>query len=104
MQWVFDDSTENSRSEFSISTNQNGVIRTYVIDRTFVDKNGTRWIIDYKTGATVNENEADFIRTQSRLHRGQLCYYKNLFSKLESKKTRIALLFTAIPKLVEIQE
>ena len=104
LQWIFDDSTENSRSEFSISTNQNGVIRTYIIDRTFVDKNNTRWIIDYKTGATVNENEADFIRTQSRLHRGQLSYYKNLFSKLESKKTRIALLFTAIPKLVEIHE
>ena len=103
LHWIFDNSTKDSHSEFSISTTQNGVLKTYIIDRTFIDKTNTRWIIDYKTGSANIDNEENFIQTQSLLHRGQLRYYKNLFSKLESKSTKIALLFTAIPKLVEIQ-
>jgi hypothetical protein len=77
-------------------------MKTYIIDRTFIDQEGVRWIIDYKTGAPKDGNETEFVERQSILHAPQLIQYKELFGKLESRQIRTALLFTSIPKLVEI--
>ena len=102
LKWIFDNSITDSRSEFSISAIQNGQPKTYIIDRTFIDKENIRWIIDYKTGNPDNQNEPEFVERQSKIHAPQLNQYKALFNKLESRKIKTALLFTAIPKLVEI--
>ncbi len=102
LKWIFDNSITDSRSEFSISAIQNGQPKTYIIDRTFIDKENIRWIIDYKTGNPDTQNETEFVERQSKIHAPQLNQYKALFNKLESRKIKTALLFTAIPKLVEI--
>jgi hypothetical protein len=47
--WILDHHHMDAKSEWPLSTYINEQITNVVIDRSFVDKNGIRWIIDYKT-------------------------------------------------------
>lgn len=107
--WIFNNNANDSHSEFPVSSLANGKIQTHVIDRTLVDSEGVRWIIDYKTGVPAQEEKendevklSQFIAEQLQLHQAQLHRYKKLYEKLESRQSKTAILFTAIPRLVEI--
>ncbi|MDD9891344.1 MAG: UvrD-helicase domain-containing protein [Gammaproteobacteria bacterium] len=100
--WVFDHTSTDSHCEYSVSILVNGKIQTHIIDRTFIDEQGVRWIIDYKSGTPKNEDECEFIARQKRAHSPQLNRYKNLFGLMEKRETKTALLLTAIPRLVEV--
>jgi ATP-dependent helicase/nuclease subunit A len=80
-----------------------GYLHTHIIDRTFIDSANVRWIIDYKSAKQApNETEAAFVNTQIDLHTPQLTRYKTLFSAIENRPIKTALLFTSIPKLIEV--
>jgi ATP-dependent exoDNAse (exonuclease V) beta subunit len=66
-----------------------------VLDRTFVDGEGTRWVIDYKTGLPFkNEDHAVFYQHERECYQEQLARYAALFRKLEPERTvRTALYF-----------
>ena len=102
--WIFDSSQEDSACELPLSTvSPGGFVSNYVVDRSFIDRDGTRWIIDYKTGRPGNNsNEEDFVHEQMSHHGAQLANYRSLFAAIESRPTRTALLLTSIPRLVEI--
>ena len=101
--WIFDSGLQDSRTEAPISRVFSGKIQHFVIDRTFVDRDGVRWVIDYKTAAPTPEHDIDeFITEQCRMHSQQLLNYRQLFSQMESRPIRTALLFTSLPRLVEI--
>ena len=102
LSWIFDESNKTGRSEFKISQTQSGKIRTYAIDRTLIDENGVRWIIDFKTGAPRERSTDEFIDQQKQLHAPQLSRYEELFQQLETRETKTAILFTAISKLVPL--
>jgi len=38
-----------ARSEYRVRTASSGTMSTYVLDRTFVDADGNRWVVDFKT-------------------------------------------------------
>ena len=101
LNWIFDSSHTESYNELSISSMHNGKIASHVIDRTFVDKNNVRWIIDYKSSKAAG-NEAEFIDQQIKIYEEQLRRYKNLFGKIEERKIKTALALTSISKLVEV--
>ncbi|MCG8413354.1 MAG: PD-(D/E)XK nuclease family protein, partial [Pseudomonadales bacterium] len=102
--WLFDSQLTDSQCELPLSRKHEGYLSNRVVDRTFLDSDGVRWVIDYKTGKpNVDEAEAEFIEKQKALHKDQLRDYKRLFEELESSEIRTALLFTSIPKLVELQ-
>ncbi len=102
LNWIFDESNNTGQSELEISWSQNGKIRTYIVDRTLIDKKGVRWIIDYKTGLPQDESIEDFIRHQRKLHAPQLQRYNEVFKTLEKRKTKKAILLTSITQLVTI--
>ena len=80
----------------------NGYVQTHVVDRTFIDKEGVRWIIDYKSSEPPpHQTMEDFIGEQIELYSGQLNRYRRLFSDEENRGVKTALLFTSIQKLVE---
>ncbi len=101
-QWVFSPDQEDSRCELRISKRDGNFISNYVIDRSFVDADGTRWIIDYKTAPYYEEDTDSFASVQCEQYRGQLARYKALFEALENKPIKVALYFTSIPGLVEV--
>jgi ATP-dependent helicase/nuclease subunit A len=101
--WIFNNELEESEAELSINSLVGGYLHTHIIDRTFIDSANVRWIIDYKSAKQApNETEAAFVNTQIDLHTPQLTRYKTLFSAIENRPIKTALLFTSIPKLIEV--
>lgn len=93
-QWIFSDQHQHARNEWSLTTNAEGEIKTYVIDRTFIDENNIRWIIDYKTAIpTENESLHGFLENQKRQHESQLNNYAQLLEKLDNRDIQLGLYF-----------
>ena len=104
LNWIFDNKHREGACELGISRKHNGRTQQFVIDRTFVDQDNTRWIIDYKTSQQQPEQtESEFIQSQIEKYRFQLENYRDLIKAAENRTTRLALLLTDIPALVEIE-
>ncbi|MCI5106251.1 MAG: hypothetical protein MRY76_06045, partial [Pseudomonadales bacterium] len=98
--WIFDNSHQDSACELPLLSVRDSVPRQFVVDRSFVDAEGTRWIIDYKTGLPrAEQSEQDFIATQLQRYESQLARYRQLFAAMESRPARCALYLTALNKL-----
>src|SRR5690606_30187539 len=96
--WLLDPRHAHSACELSLSDYRGGRRREFVVDRTFVDADGTRWIIDYKSSQPAQgQSLATFLREQEERYRQQLEGYAELFRAMEERPVRIALFFTALP-------
>ena len=65
----------------------------YVIDRSFIDDDGTRWIIDYKTGDHLDGDTATFLDQEQERYREQLETYGRIVNQLDPGPIRLALYF-----------
>lgn len=102
--WIFDNQHRESACELKMSRRHNGHTQQFVIDRTFIDQNDTRWIIDYKTSQPQpGQSESEFIQSQAEKYRSQLENYRDLMTAAENRSARLALLLTDIPALIEIE-
>ncbi|MDA1370072.1 MAG: UvrD-helicase domain-containing protein [Proteobacteria bacterium] len=102
--WIFDAGLEDSQAELAFTVRSGNMIRQYSVDRTFVDKTGTRWIIDYKTATPDVEQSVDSFLSEQRIqHTEQLGSYVKLFQQTENRPIRTALFLTGLPRLLELQ-
>jgi ATP-dependent exoDNAse (exonuclease V) beta subunit len=69
-----------------------GDILRGLVDRTFIDANGTRWIVDYKTSAHEGGGLQEFLDDQQRRYRDQLERYARLLAPL-GRPIRLGLYF-----------
>lgn len=101
--WLVHETHQDQASELALSDYARGSRRDYIIDRTFIDNSGTRWIIDYKSSNPApDESMAAFIARQEQLHSEQLDKYARLFAEMENLPQRKALFFTALPCFHEL--
>jgi len=102
LSWVFDNEQEQSAAELSLQSYTNGFVHTNVVDRTFIDSQGVRWIIDYKSAQPSSDQTLEqFLSEQIDAYSPQLARYRDLFAQEDNKGLKSALLFTSLPKLVE---
>jgi ATP-dependent exoDNAse (exonuclease V) beta subunit len=88
-------------NEFSLSAYEKGMVKPYRIDRTFVDEQGTRWIVDYKSTPHDKGDVAKFAQEQVALrHRPQLQKYGELFQALDARPIKLAVYFPLLQQLV----
>lgn len=100
--WLFAHDQDDSQCELPLMSVRQGVVRQFIVDRSFIDGEGVRWIIDYKTGLPGSgQSEDEFVQQQLARHKGQLDNYRQLFSAMESRPTRTALYLTALARLAE---
>lgn len=92
---------ENAQSEFSLSTRLNEQFKTYVIDRTFIDDKGCRWIVDFKTGYHAGGNLESFYQSELERYKNQLATYASVMRQMESRNLRCALYLPMHKKLLE---
>ncbi len=78
--WILDEHSE-ARNEWALTGLVGGQRVSGVLDRTFVDVTGIRWVIDYKTGAAVAE------------YRDQLQRYGELLAAMEDRPIRLGLYY-----------
>ncbi|MEM7292800.1 MAG: 3'-5' exonuclease, partial [Pseudomonadota bacterium] len=91
-QWILQDRAE-AESELAISGLLNGELRNLIIDRTFVDPAGIRWIIDYKTGEHRGADRDAFLDSEMQRYQPQLESYAGLMAQLDSSEVRLGLYF-----------
>jgi len=90
-----------SNNEFTLSTLENGIVNNYRLDRTFVDDQGIRWIVDYKSTAHNEGDMAEFAAEQVRSrHQAQLEKYGFLFSQVDARPIKLAVYFPLLKQLI----
>lgn len=82
-----------ARSEWAVSGLVDGVVVDAVIDRSFVDGEGTRWIVDYKTGRHEGGDLDAFLDRERVRYAPQLERYAALLAARESRPIRLGLYF-----------
>ena len=89
--WILSPHRE-ARCEWPL-TLQTETMQHYVIDRSFIDDNNTRWIIDYKTGDHLDGDVAEFLDQEQIRYREQLENYGRIVSLIDTRPIRLALYF-----------
>ena len=95
--WILSGQHRDSRCELPVTAMLDGQLRHLVIDRTFIDEEGVRWIIDYKTGTHLGGNLAGFLDEEQERYRTQLRNYALAFQQLEQRAVRTALYYPLVP-------
>lgn len=92
--WTLE-SHHDARSEWRITGLADGVLINIALDRTFLDADGIRWIIDFKTGSHEGADVDAFLDNEQRRYGGQLETYAALVQALmmDEKPIRLGLYF-----------
>lgn len=77
--WLLGDQIE-ARNEYRLGTWGEDGRREWVIDRTFVDQQGRRWIVDYKTSSHEGSDIDTFLDREKSRYAPQLERYARLLS------------------------
>ena len=100
--WVLDSSHDGAKSEWALTAMVNGVVKKIVVDRTFVDEQGVRWIVDYKTGSHRGADLDAFLDREQERYSDQLTQYVDIISRMENRDVRAALYFPLLQGWREI--
>jgi ATP-dependent exoDNAse (exonuclease V) beta subunit len=79
--------------ELALTGVLDGKLVDIVIDRTFVDEQGVRWIVDYKTGMHEGGDLQAFLDSEQARYREQLERYAALLRQTGAQPIRVALYF-----------
>jgi len=92
-QWILSDDHSDVHSEYSITGLSDNELQHVIIDRTFVDKNGTRWIIDYKTGAHSGADIEDYLDREVLRYSLQMQKYAKIIKQIDDRDIKLGLYF-----------
>jgi len=90
--WILTAHAE-AESEFEITGLVEGKLHQAVIDRTFIDEQGVRWIIDYKTGEHTGGSLENFLENEKDRYQPQLERYARLLAQQDERPIRLGLYF-----------
>jgi len=98
--WLLSEERLEAVAEWELMTAEG---QRYVIDRSFVDADGVRWIVDYKS-SRPHEHEAldDFLRRETASYAAQLRMYRELVAQIDSRPIKTALYFPRIAHFLAI--
>lgn len=90
--WILQKAREEVR-EHALSGVASGEVARVVFDRSFVDDQGVRWVIDYKTSRHVGGGLEEFLDREVERYRPQLQRYAQLAKKLGPEPVHLGLYF-----------
>ncbi|HEX2548550.1 MAG TPA: 3'-5' exonuclease, partial [Gammaproteobacteria bacterium] len=99
--WILHASTD-AQSELRITTHFDHQTHMIVIDRTFIDADGVRWIIDYKTSHPENICLDDFLQSEKEKYLDKMQLYAHALKALDDRPIKMGLYFPLVPAWVEI--
>ena len=92
-QWLFSSQHMQASSEYRLSGWLNGELTDRILDRTFIDKDGIRWIVDYKVSPHEGGTRDEFLDNEVARYQSQLERYARLIHRLDSMPIRVGLYF-----------
>jgi ATP-dependent helicase/nuclease subunit A len=84
---------QDARSELRMTAISGEGYLDHVIDRTFLDRNGQRWVVDYKTSSHEGADVEGFLDREQERYRFQLDRYADLMRMLDGQSVRRGLYF-----------
>ncbi len=89
--WILSGNHRDAACELPLSGVIDGEAVHAIIDRTFIDEAGTRWIIDYKSGYHEGGDLEGFLAEEAGRYETQLGLYRQLFEHMGETEIRTAL-------------
>ncbi|WP_162932491.1 UvrD-helicase domain-containing protein [Solimonas sp. K1W22B-7] len=80
-----------ARSEWELTAVLDGQPRRFKLDRSFVDAEGQRWVVDFKTSVHEGGNMEAFLAAELQRYRAQLEGYRAALRGLDGSSPRLAL-------------
>lgn len=99
-QWIYSLEHQEIVAELALQGWKGQQPKTLVIDRSFIDDSGTRWIIDFKT-AEPTEDLSSFLASEKILYQTQLQDYALAFQALGDLPIRCALYYPSCGGWIE---
>ena len=90
--WILEPHAE-SAVELRVSVFDDGAIHHCSIDRSFVDAQGMRWIVDYKTGSHEGAGIEQFLDRERERYRARMNRYVRYFRATEDRPIRLGLYY-----------
>jgi ATP-dependent exoDNAse (exonuclease V) beta subunit len=100
--WLFDPSHAEAHSELALTGVRGAQVINAVIDRTFVAKDGTRWVVDFKTSPHEGGDLAAFLDSEALRYTAQLTRYAHLARQLGPQPVRAGLYFPLLAAWREV--
>ncbi|RFF29139.1 UvrD-helicase domain-containing protein [Wenzhouxiangella sediminis] len=98
--WILSGEHREAACELPLSGIIDDKLVNAVIDRTFVDEHGTRWIIDYKSGYHAGGDLEGFLGEEAERYNVQLDIYRRLFEQMGETDIKAALYLPRHDRLV----
>ncbi len=89
-------SADDAKAEWALTSSeleQEGRLRQHIIDRSYVDADGVRWIVDYKTARHDGADVDRFLAERIAEYKPQLQRYAEVLRRFEQRPIRLALYF-----------
>ena len=93
--WLFGPQSE-AQNELRLTGLIDGRRMDLVIDRTFLDKDGNRWIVDYKTSSHTGSDLEEFLDREQERYREQMDRYSAIMRRTDRRPVMIGLYFPLI--------
>lgn len=90
-QWILSAGHREAENELALSGVLDGRVVSVYIDRTFVDADGVRWIVDYKSGRHEGASRDDFLDREQERYAPQLERYARLMANIEHRPISVGL-------------
>ena len=91
--WLFSSAHNDIQAEWPLTAVLDGKITSIVIDRSFVDNDGTRWIIDFKSSRHDDPDLQQFLDNEQLRYQSQMQRYARILALTETRHTKLALYF-----------
>jgi len=107
--WSLENSHQASQTEYPLTSldSETQEVAHHIVDRTFIDEHGVRWIVDYKTSFfTGNAAQTKaFIDQKVDDYRCQLARYGTLFNEIDggARTQKWVLYFSYLDRWVEVE-
>ncbi|MCC7092534.1 MAG: PD-(D/E)XK nuclease family protein, partial [Nitrosomonas sp.] len=93
--WILS-AQQYAQNELKITAAIDHIPTSWIIDRTFLDSMGVRWIIDYKIGSHEGSDIEQFLDREKIRYQYQLDRYAHIMQQLDSRVVKRGLYFPLI--------
>lgn len=91
--WLFAAEQREAEAELCLGALEQAEVGRIIIDRTFIDQNECRWIVDFKTGAHTGGALAAYLETEVLRYRPQLERYARVMAQIDPRPIMLGLYF-----------
>ena len=95
--WLFDRGHTEACSEYALTGLRDDKFVHLVLDRTFVDPEGVRWIVDFKLSRHEGADAEAFLNRELERYRTQLEIYAQVMREIDPRPIRVGLYFPLVP-------